>query len=106
MAHRIITSFIVYLSTSNGDKWTPAVNVTNNTGRKSFALHETNALHASHVATVSFWCRGPAVAAFGRQGHLGLAYISNEHSVVESAALGWTLAGGSTTTPKLLFLQF
>ena len=96
----------LYVSTSDGGQWSPPVNVTNNTGRQTFAVHETSAFHASNVATSSYWYPGPAAATYDRQGHLVLAYISNEHSVVRSTALGWTLAGGSTDNPKLLFLRF
>jgi hypothetical protein len=96
----------LYISTSDGESWTPPVNVTNNTGRKSFFSKETSIAGASHVASLSYWFPGSASAAYGPDGHLTLLYISNQLSVVQSVALGWTLAGGSTRTPNLLFLRF
>lgn len=94
----------LYVSMSDGGKWSAPVNVTNNTGKFYFISHSTSI--ASHVATSSYWYPGPGAAAFDRQGHLVLTYISKEHSIVASQALGVTLAGGSTVTPKLRFLRF
>ncbi len=94
----------LYISTSSGGKWSAPVNITNNTGRVSFLTTQTSL--ASHVAKESYWYPGPAAATFDRSGHLVLVYICNEKTIVESNALGVTLAGGSTNTPKLLFLRF
>ena len=94
----------LYVSMSDGGKWSAPVNVTNNTGK--FHFISTNTSIASHVATLSYWYPGPAAATFDKQGHLLLAYISNKYSIVESNALGLTVAGGSSATPNLLFLRF
>lgn len=94
----------LYLSTSDGGAWSVPVNVTNNSGMTSFLSTQTSI--ASHVASYSYWYPGPAAAAYDRQGHLLLIHVSNKRSAMQSAALGWTLAGGSTKTPNLLFLRF
>jgi hypothetical protein len=96
----------LYISTSDGGSWTPPVNVTNNTGRKNFFSRDTSIAGASHVASASYWFPGPAAAAYAQDGHLALLYISNQLSVVQSVSLGWTLAGGSSRKPNLLFLRF
>ena len=94
----------LYLSTSDGAKWSQPVNVTNNSGRESFFARQTSL--ASHVAGFTYWYPGPAAAAYDGQGHLVLAYVSVKRSAFESVALGVTLAGGSTAIPTLLFLRF
>lgn len=94
----------LYVSTSDGGKWSAPVNVTNNTGRFKFA--STNTSTRSNISTLSYWHPGTAAAAFDRQGHLVLAYISKKHSSFNSSAVGITLASGSTSKPQLLFLRF
>lgn len=96
----------LYLSTSDGTQWSAPVNVTNNSGHSTFFTKQTSALGASHVSSYSYWYPTLAAATYDRQGHLVLVHISNKLSMMESNAFGWTLAGGSTKTPQLLFLKF
>ena len=93
----------VTISTGDG-KWSPPVNVTNNSGRMSFASKQTSS--ESNVAIEKSYVPGVAAAAFDRDGHLLLLMINNEHSLFASTAFGVTIAGGSTSTPTLRFLKF
>jgi hypothetical protein len=94
---------LVTISTGEG-KWSPAVNVTNNTGRKNFASHQTSS--ESNVAVETNFVPGVAAAAFDREGHLLLAMVNSERSLVASTAFGVNIAGGSTSKPTLRFLRF
>jgi hypothetical protein len=94
----------LYVSASDGGRWSPPVNITNNTGRIQFQSTQTSS--RSHVATESYWYPGPAAAAFDKTGHLVVAYVSKKFGIVNSSAFGVSLGGGSTSTPNLLFLRF
>ena len=94
----------LYVSTSDGGRWSAPVNITNNTGRIQSRSTQTSS--QSHVATESYWYPGTAAAAFDKAGHLVIAYVSKKFGIVNSSAFGVSIAGGSSATPNLLFLRF
>ena len=92
-----------YVSTSDGGAWSEPVNVTNNAGRSSF--HTTQTSMASHVAVAISYYPGIGAATFDKDGHLLLVMVNNESAIVDSNALGVSVAGGSVSTPTLRFLK-
>jgi hypothetical protein len=94
-----------FISMSTGDgKWSVPVNVTNNTGRKTYVSKDTSV--ASQVSRETGCQPGPGVVAFDRDGRLLLLSIKQEYGIVHSTALGVNLAGGGHITPTLRFLKF
>ena len=94
----------LYVSMSDGGKWSTPVSVTNNSSRLVFFSRNTSA--ASHVASKSYWFPGTSAATFDRQGHLVMVFVSNQFSFSGSVALGITVASSTSRTPNLLFLRF
>lgn len=94
----------LYVSTSNGGKWTTPVNVTNNTGRIDVNYKAIGS--RSSVTNVSYLAPGVGAAALDRSGHLVLTYICVENKSFGTSAFGVGLAGNSSATPELLFLRF
>lgn len=94
----------LYVSTSDGGKWSSPVNVTNNAGHSTSTYKATS--RRSSVGSYSYWYPGPAAAAFDKTGHLVLVHVSNEHSVFGGSAFGVQTFGGSTSKPTLLFVRF
>ncbi len=93
-----------FVSVSTGDgKWSPPVNVTNNSGRRSFASKVINPV--SNVAVSHTYYPGPAAAAIDNEGHLLLLMINNERGLFGNQ-VGIRYYGGSSSTPKLQFLRF
>jgi hypothetical protein len=91
-----------FVSISDGGPWSVPVNVTNNTGRKSFAYRQIKALSTSIQKSVY---PGPAAGAFDADGHLLLLMVNYEYGLFGSDALGITLTSGSSSTPTLQFLR-
>ena len=94
----------LYVSMSSGGAWSKPINVTNNTGR--LASHSTNTGLHSNVATMSWGYPGAATGAFDKSGHVLLLYVRNTMSLFGVNAAGVEFAGGSTSTPNLMFLRF
>ncbi len=94
-----------YVSISEGGgKWSPAVDITNNSGRQSFMSRQTGVI--TNVALLKRCYPGMAAATFDKDGHMLVLMINNEFAVVASNVGGATVAGGSTRTPTLQFLKF
>jgi hypothetical protein len=94
-----------WVSISTGDgKWSVPVNVTNNSGRKTF--HNTQTSSQSNIATLTSCVPGPAAAAFDRDGHLILVMVKGEYTMVLATAFGVNTAGGDVIVPTLRFLKF
>jgi hypothetical protein len=93
-----------FVSMSDGAKWTEPVNVTNNSGRQAFWSKRTSS--ESSISSLKRYYPGPAAATIDREGHLLLAMINNESTLVGSMAFGVNLGGGESTTPTLTFLRF
>ncbi|HZM01575.1 MAG TPA: sialidase family protein [Candidatus Saccharimonadales bacterium] len=94
-----------YVSISTGEgKWSVPVNVSNNSGRKTYISRDTSA--QSQISQETGCKPGPGAAAFDADGHLLLVMIKQEFAIVHSVAFGVNLGGGGSITPTLRFLRF
>ena len=82
-----------YVSISTGKGWSKAVNVTNNSGRRSFASKQTGS--RSNVAIIKSCDPGPAAAAFDRDGHLLLLMINSTVTIFRGSSFGVQTFWGS-----------
>ena len=92
----------LYLSVSEGGKWLPAVNVTNNSGR-TMSKGRTIGTHSA-VATYSYLLPGPAAVAVNKTGDLIVVHVSKEYSLFGGSSFGVQTFGGSTSKPTLFFV--
>jgi len=94
-----------YVSMSTGEgKWSVPVNVSNDSGQKTYVSKDTSA--QSQLSRETGSQPGPGTAAFDADGHLLLVLIKLEYGIVHSAAFGVNIAGGGSVTPTLRFLKF
>jgi hypothetical protein len=93
-----------FVSIGEGTTWSEPVNVTNYSGRKEFWTRRTSS--ESSLSSLKRYYPGPAAATNDREGHLLLAMINKESTLVDSRACGVGIGGGESTTPTLTFLRF
>jgi hypothetical protein len=93
-----------YLSTSDGGAWSAPVNVTNNAGRTAFVLKPTGRF--TDVARTDSYKPGACAAAFAPDGHLVLAMVVTQSTLISTNAVGIQTGGAQRDVPTLVFLRF